>query len=72
MNVCVLREMDSKQMQKRNKKQRNSLVREKKSDKDLNNWEILSLCKQRPSDIIITLLEIYLKEIIGQIEKTWK
>lgn len=34
--------MDSKQMQKRNKKQRNSLVREKKSDKDLNNWEILS------------------------------
>lgn len=53
-------------MQERNKKQKNSLVGEKKSDKDLNSWGILSLLyKHRPFDIIITLLEIYLKEIIG-------
>lgn len=62
--MCVGRERASKQIQARNKKKkRNFLVRERKSVKDLNNWEMLLLVyKHRPFDITITLLDIYLKE----------
>lgn len=49
----------------KNKTEKLSGWREK-SDKDLNSGEILSLLyNHRYFDIIITLLGIYLKEVIG-------
>ena len=62
--MCVLEERGPVSKYKREtKKKRNFLVRERKSVKDLNNWEMLLLVyKHRPFDITITLLDIYLKE----------
>lgn len=61
--MCVLEERGPVNKYKRETKSRNFLVGERKSVKDLNNWEMLLLVyKHRSFDITITLLDIYLKE----------
>ena len=64
MNLCLLEERGPVTKYKRETKNRNFLVGERKSVKELNNWEMLMLVyKHRPFDITITLLDTYLKEI---------
>ena len=63
MNTCVLEKRGPVNKYKRETKNRNFLGGERKSVKDLNNWEMLLLVyKHRSFEITITLLHIYLKE----------
>ena len=63
MNTCVLEKRGPVNKYKRETKNRNFLGGERKSVKDLNNWEMLLLVyKHRSFEITITLLDIYLQE----------